>query len=152
MKFFKKLKAKRREILEKKELELDFKREFPSKFPIALSQNEQNYLINALKNTKNYLEFGAGGSSFLALIHSKARITSIEGDKDWIEYLKNWDAIKRINLIYCDIGEVGAWCVPKDEKRKDSWHIYSSGIFDGLLTDFNIDSLNANRGGARARI
>lgn len=105
-------------------------------YPICLSENEKNFLISQIKNTKNYLEFGAGGSTFLALKETKAKkITSVESDEKWIEHLKNWKEItdninNRLKFIHVNIGKTGDWGVPIEDNKKHLFSNYSSAPFE----------------------
>lgn len=90
-----------------------------------------------------YLEFGSGGSTFLALLHAQVCIISVESDKNWIEHLRDWKLIKdaenrRLQFIYVNIGEVGEWGVPLEiEKSKKSFPNYSAQVFE-TYKDFDV--------------
>lgn len=62
----------------------------PKNFPIRLTDKEKSMLIENLKKSKQYLEFGSGGSTFLAVLNSDCNIISIESDLNWINYIKEW--------------------------------------------------------------
>lgn len=106
-----------------------------SNFPISLSDNERSFLLNQIKGAKNYMEFGSGGSTFLALTQSNvAHITSVESDAGWLKYLRKWQEItnaenKRLNFICVNIGKTGAWGVPIEEDKKLLWSDYSMAPF-----------------------
>ncbi len=91
----------------------------------------------------DYLEFGSGGSTFLALLYSQMKITSIESSLEWLTYLRKWNLIthalkeKRLDFHHIDIGRVGAWGTPLDMDRKESFPNYSSQIFQSK-NDFDI--------------
>lgn len=82
-----------------------------------------------------YLEFGSGGSTFLTLLYSNMKITSIESDKNWLAYLKQWDIIQqhlntqRLSFQHIDIGKVGAWGVPLESDKIECFPHYSLAIF-----------------------
>lgn len=90
-----------------------------------------------------YLEFGSGGSTFLALLHAQVSIISVESDKNWIEYLRDWKLIRdaenrRLQFIYVNIGEVGEWGVPSEiEKSKEFFPNYSTQVFE-TYKDFDV--------------
>ena len=119
--------------LSKKYIESELKKdklsENPTKFPIRLTPNEKNMLISYMKNAKQYLEFGSGGSTYLAVLNSNANIISIESDNNWIKYIKEWKVLKNADIRYVDIGNIGEWGVPINEDKKDDWYKYSSEIF-----------------------
>lgn len=113
-----------------------------NKFPIRLSDNERSFLLKHITGATNYLEFGSGGSTFLALENTNIpNITSIETDSLWIEYLKKWNEIysqigKRLNIIHVDIGKTGEWGVPIEEsKRKDFPNFSQKPFLDNIKYD-----------------
>ncbi len=139
------VKSKIKSILQEREYSLEQPNLVPSKYPLVMSQIEKAYMQNLFKccGGGDYLEFGSGGSTFLALLHSQMKITSIESSLEWITYLRKWHLIahaleeKRLNFHHIDIGRVGAWGTPLDTDRKESFPNYSSQIFQSK-NDFNI--------------
>lgn len=111
------------------ELKKDKSSENPTKFPIRLTPNEKSMLISYMKNSKQYLEFGSGGSTYLAVLNSEANIISIESDENWIKYIKEWNILNKTDIRYVDIGKVGDWGVPVNDDKKDEWYKYSSDVF-----------------------
>lgn len=116
----------------------DFEREYPKFFPLELSNHEIQFIISECVNVKSYLEFGAGGSTFLSLLNFKkiSKIISVESDPNWIVFLKKWTIINkaceenRLHFEYVDIGKTGEWGVPiggngAEQKYPD----YSSTVF-----------------------
>ncbi len=77
----------------------------------------------------NYLEFGAGGSTFLALLHSNTNIYSVESDKNWIDSLQKWKFIqdnnKRLLFWHVFIGKTGGYGVPIEQDKKELFPQYS---------------------------
>ena len=100
-------------------------------FPIQLTKKEQDFLIKYSKNAEEYLEFGSGGSTFLMLLNTQIQhITSVESDKKWIKYLRNWKIIpnnekKRLKFLHINIGRTGEWGRPIDLEKKDKFPNYS---------------------------
>lgn len=128
-----------------KEIKRDKPKENPQKFPIELSDNERKYLQNTLISAGGgaYLEFGSGGSTFLALLQTQVHIVSVESDKNWIEHLKGWkvinEATKRgaLEFVSVDIGRTGEWGVPLEMEKKSLFPHYSAQVFE-KYTDFDI--------------
>lgn len=137
------MKKRIREIKEFIKLYLDKFSKTPKYYPIQLTISEQNTLISILKNTKNYLEFGAGGSTFLALLHSNAKITTVESDLNWINFIKTWNILKtnvnkRLNFCHVDIGKIIEWGYPQDiESNKNKLPNYSKIAFENLNNTFD---------------
>lgn len=124
----------------------DFYKEIPQKFPVVLTEDEKSILTAYQKKSKNYLEFGSGGSTFLALIHSNTNIYSVESDKNWIDYLRSWriissqESAKKVFFHIVNIGKTKEWGMPVDESRKDFYPTYSSDIFT-LIDKKTIDTI-----------
>lgn len=107
-------------------------------YPIRLSAKERDTLIKYVKQSKQYLEFGSGGSTFLTICNSDAKIYSVESDISWIYYLRNWEIIKKAekdnNLYfqYINIGKTGAWGKPINDSCQELYPNYSEYIFKKL--------------------
>ena len=115
----------------------NFYRKIPKDYPAIFSQSEKELLIKYIKNSKNYLEFGSGGSTFLALINSDCNIVSIESDDDWLDYLRTYAIIaknenNRLNFKYINIGKTGAYGAPVDDAMKENYPDYSKKIYDEI--------------------
>ena len=114
------------------------------KYPIILTRDEKKLLIKYLKKSKKYLEFGAGGSTFLALLKSNTKIYSVESDINWLNYLREWRIIKffeknqRLNFNFVNIGKTKEFGFPADEKHKDLFPNYSKSVYEiNDITDFD---------------
>jgi hypothetical protein len=111
-----------------------------SEFTVRMSQREKQCFNDLLSKSKFYLEFGAGGSTIMAAQSSAQFIVSVESDSAWIAKLKEEGAIKtaelagRLFLLHIDIGSVGSWGAPVDERRIKSWVDYYTQPF--ILYDF----------------
>ena len=132
----------------KKEIKKDKFLEEPQFFPIILTDLEKNLLTKIMNETLNYLEFGSGGSTFLALFSKNTKnIISIESDENWLNYLREWKIIKNseINkrlLFKCvNIGPIGEYGVPTDESSKNLFPDYSSLIFKENYFNNNYDTV-----------
>ncbi len=115
----------------------NFYREIPLDFPIMLSLDEKEFLIKYFKNSKNYLEFGAGGSTFLALLNSNCNIISVESDLDWINYLCSYKFIRnsednRLKLNHIDIGKTKNYGAPLNDDKKENYPQYSKDVFQKI--------------------
>ena len=135
-------------LLEKLELEKDKLLDNPKLFPIRLADIEKSLLVNVMKQTTNYLEFGSGGSTFLALFNNNIKnIVSVESDENWLNHLREWNIIKtneeNKKLIFkrINIGETGEWGIPINESSRDLFPNYSAQIFEENLYDNNYDTV-----------
>ncbi|MEI0844742.1 hypothetical protein R4M06_12415 [Brachyspira pilosicoli] len=114
------------------------------KLPLYMSNDEKELFIKYIKNSKNYIEFGSGGSTFIVSKMTNANIISIEGDPNWIEYMRNNNTIfeaeqtSRLKFYYIDIGKVGYWSRPIDNSAEELYPNYSKYVF----TKLNKDEIN----------
>lgn len=118
----------------------DYHSDYPRCYPVGMKEEEQHFLVDSLAGAGSYLEFGTGGSTFLALLHSSAQVAAVDSDEQWINSLRKWKLIRcaedegRLMFRLTDLGKTGMWGVPTGTERKDHWPDYSSGIFNQLET------------------
>jgi hypothetical protein len=99
---------------------------------------ERWLLWRYLRDCRFFLEFGAGGSTVVALDFGVPRIISIESDPAWVEKLKEHPAIYegisagRLSLRYVNIGEVKEWGRPANPADNAKWPAYYEGIWSEL--------------------
>ena len=116
----------------------------PKFYPNALNNDEIEVLKKYLNNSKYYLEFGSGGSTFLALSYPNIkRIISVESDYNWIKYLSSWKIIRnsidgnKLSFIHIDIGKTKEWGFPVDNSKISEYYKYSCKVFEN--NPYNID-------------
>ena len=116
----------------------------PDQYSIALSKREREFLISNMKKSKHYLEFGSGGSTFLALQNSDADVVSVENDGNWIKYLRKWRYIKenenkRLKFCYVYTGKVVDWGHPKDIMLdRELFPNYSKKVFEEFDNNYDL--------------
>ncbi|MGI0439399.1 hypothetical protein ACRE1S_02540 [Helicobacter himalayensis] len=105
------------------------------------SKKEINLFLKYTLKSKNYLEFGCGGSTFLMIYATLANVTSIESDKNFIKHLLRNELLFRasksnelnsLKLVHIDIGKVKEWGMPIDDGKKKNYPLYSQYIFNHL--------------------
>lgn len=105
--------------------------------PVALARPAMRprelALVTALMSrARHMLEFGAGGSTTLALKLGVSRIVAVESDASWIERLKADEAAARaitegrLRLLHADIGATVALGAPADRAARERWPDYAS--------------------------
>lgn len=105
-------------------------------FP-ALSEKEHNLLIQYLKKSTNYLEFGSGGSTVTASLHVKNSVISVDSYSKWQEMVIdeclfiNSPILPKMKLI--DLGPVGDWGYPLNKDKKLNWTDYHSKVWEERL-------------------
>lgn len=106
-----------------------------------MTDKERKLFIDNISNAKYYLEFGAGGSTFIALKTTNAKVFSVEADINWINYMrKNYfiyeqELLFRLFFYYIDIGKIKNISYPVDDSKRDNYPNYSSEIFTYLSDD-----------------
>ncbi len=111
-------------------------RSVPYRYPLVLSEDEQIFLKKNFLNINTYLEFGAGGSTFICLMNSTATlIVSVESDPSWIDYMRKWRIIRkaektRLKFFPVNIGKVGDWGVPIETDKANLFPDYSRNVFE----------------------
>lgn len=106
--------------------------------PMWASHEELNLFAKHIINSRSYLEFGCGGSTFLVAYLSLAKIVSIESDKDFIKFISQNEilaqnlASNRLKFTHIDIGATKEWGYPRDDKKRANFPAYSQQIFAQL--------------------
>lgn len=114
------------------------RKKIPSEYPFIMYDEEKELLKKIIKNSKNYLEFGTGGSTIFTLINSETFVTSIDTNEPWISFIKKYKIIKnnlakKLEIHFIDIGPTKFWGYPVDDSHKEKFPKFSSEIFN--ITD-----------------
>ncbi|MFG1463513.1 hypothetical protein V5F77_11500 [Xanthobacter sp. DSM 24535] len=100
---------------------------------VAMRPAERALFESLLRCARNFVEFGAGGSTLFAAGLVKETIISLDSSKEWLDrVLDDCVAFKAPilpKLIYIDIGETKEWGFPKDESARDRWPDYYTKIW-----------------------
>ena len=121
----------KRDLLELKSLKLN------STKPI-MSDLERELFINTIKNSKYYLEFGGGGSTFLTLKSTDAKVVCVEGDINWINFMRmnyfiyEQELLCRLKFYFVYIGKIRDTSYPIDDSEYDKYPNYSSKVFEDI--------------------
>jgi 16S rRNA G966 N2-methylase RsmD len=98
----------------------------------ARQKAEKDLFLSYVQKTKNYIEYGSGGSTFEALKIGVPKVVSVEGSQAWVEYMRAWKFIRdneatgRLVLRYIDIGPTLGYSYPADDTCRGMWPAYSS--------------------------
>ena len=114
-------------------------------YSFIMSRKEKKLFDKRIKNSKVYLEFGMGGSTFRVLQKSNAKIYSIDSSLDWISFMREYRQIKkaekdRLSLFHIDIGPTRDWGRPKSNEHREKYPNYSAKIFR-QIDKKNIDTV-----------
>lgn len=98
--------------------------------------SEINLFVKFLADSRTYVEFGSGGSTFLACYLTQAEIFSVESNPAIITALSQNSIIAqasdRLQFYPVDIGEVQKWGFPAHQTHRHNFPLYSQGIFSSL--------------------
>lgn len=101
--------------------------------PIAMRPDEVALLRSLLACSRNYVEFGAGGSTCLAAQTVAQSVLSVDSSSDWLDKVAAISAKKAYPvqpiLSHVDIGAVGDWGYPKDETMRSRWPAYHEAVW-----------------------
>src|SRR5215203_1130862 len=87
----------------------------PSYYSFIMSEKEKELFDLSIKDSKVYLEFGMGGTTFRALQKSRAKVYSIDSSREWIASMREYFFIRymerrrRLSLFFMDVGPVKEW-------------------------------------------
>ena|SRR5579859_1023990 len=95
---------------------------------IAMTPPEVALLKAFLKQTSTYVEFGTGGSTYLAASTVGTSVVSLDSSEAWLGQVAECcikDELKiQPKLIFADIGPTGDWGRPTDPKKQHLWPNY----------------------------
>jgi len=98
-----------------------------------MSDNECALFKSVLKCAQSYLEFGSGGSTFVAVALAKESVISIDGSSVWLEKVRQaceFEAgFSRLALVHVDIGPTAEWGYPSDSGTRERWPNYHRDIW-----------------------
>lgn len=95
-------------------------------------EDERALFYSYLGNATNYLEYGSGGSTVVAMAHQNIRrVHTVESDKNWIKVLSKDSNVARglkaglLQLVHANLGPVGSWGYPLTQLKRRDWPKYS---------------------------
>ncbi|MEZ2142839.1 hypothetical protein AAE026_11060 [Bradyrhizobium sp. DN5] len=92
-----------------------------------MSEEETALFLSFVRNSRDYVEFGTGGSTVLASKHVKRSIRS----QEWLDRVGGAcaECQTQPELMLVDIGPIGDWGFPTDGATKSRWPDYHSAIW-----------------------
>jgi hypothetical protein len=100
----------------------------------AMTQKEQDLFRCFLRCSKNYLEFGTGGSTVMATANVSNFVISVDSSEVWLAKVAQSCAAARAGiiplLVHADIGPVRALGYPLDDTFKAKWPQYVSTVWN----------------------
>jgi hypothetical protein len=99
---------------------------------VAMSRNERLLFESFVNCSRRYLEFGSGGSTWLAAANLKQWLITIDSSQEWLKNVEGNTAksATKPETVFVDIGPVGMWGTPIDSASKDKWPGYHEAIWE----------------------
>jgi hypothetical protein len=98
-----------------------------------MSGDERGLFKSILGCSARYLEFGSGGSTYVAASLAKESVISIDSSSEWLESVRqaceSEAGFSRLTLAHVDIGPTAEWGYPSDSSTRDRWPNYHRNIW-----------------------
>jgi hypothetical protein len=97
-----------------------------------MSAEEEALFLSFVKNSRDYVEFGTGGSTFVASNNVENSILSVDSSQEWLDQVSIACTLSRTkpDLKFIDIGPTKEWGFPSDTSQKTRWPDYHSTIWE----------------------
>ena len=97
-----------------------------------MSDKEKDLFLSFVRKSNNYVEFGTGGSTFLASNYVENSIISVDSSAEWLSNVQSSCVGHKVapKLIYVDIGPTGDWGMPIDKDTQSRWPRYYEAVWD----------------------
>ncbi|WP_244486312.1 hypothetical protein [Bradyrhizobium viridifuturi] len=99
---------------------------------IAMDGQELTLFKSFVDLSQRYLEFGSGGSTWLACQTRKEWVISIDSSLEWLNNVGDAtrDASTRPLLLHVDIGKLREWGYPVEKEKEGSWPEYHERVWE----------------------
>jgi len=107
---------------------------------LRMSLEEKALFKAQLDTSRNYLEFGMGGST-IAAIEKGLPVVSVESDQTWISNVKATisdrfpEKAKNFKPLFIDIGPTREWGIPCSKDKQHLWPNYFMSVWAQLEED-----------------
>jgi len=106
--------------------------------PELVSEKEIHLMRKQMCSASSYLEFGAGGSTLLAINNGIRKLVTGDSDRAWIDRVNRRIQhlgcdTTNIRLVFSDIGPTGKWGYPLGEEAIRYWPMYYAGPWRTFL-------------------
>ena len=103
----------------------------------AMTRDEIAILSKYTNKCVSYFEFGVGGSTVHVFNNSDCKIRGVDSSLEWLDNVQRVVDSERVLLNHIDIGPIGGWGRPVDDKFKHKWCDYSMSIHEtDVVPDF----------------
>lgn len=116
---------------------IDRKSPYPLFYEFVMFDEEKTLFDSTVKQARNYLEFGLGGSTLRVLQKSRARIYSVESSPQWTDHMRRYFLLRfmenrRLSIFLVDIGPTRDWGYPVSDQHRERFPAYTNGVFEKL--------------------
>jgi len=98
-----------------------------------MSEDEFGLFKSVLRCSERYLEFGCGGSTYVATSHVKDSVISVDSSIEWLDHVRraceSAPAFNRLALVHVDVGPTTDWGHPSDPATRKRWPDYHHSIW-----------------------
>jgi hypothetical protein len=97
----------------------------------ALFDGEDALFVEAVANARAYGEYGMGTSTRWMARNTTAQIHAVDSARAWVEDTRRriGDS-ERVRLDWIDVGPVGAWGMPRDFSRRQTFLTYVRSLWE----------------------
>lgn len=99
----------------------------------AMTRDEIVVLMSFYASARSYVEFGCGGSTFLAAKTVKERVITVDSDQTWLSKVAVACASEntkvRPEMVFVDVGPVKEFGYPADESQREAWPQYHEQVW-----------------------
>lgn len=113
-------------------------------YDFIMTGRERKCFEKYVLKSRNYLEFGMGGSTIFYLRNSGGKVCSVEANSRWLEFLRRKNVIAkaeacgRLKICQADIGPLGECGYPVNESAREKFPDYSQAVFRQTAQKFDL--------------
>lgn len=101
---------------------------------LTFPEEVSDWVCEFYARSETILEYGSGGSTVMASELSGKTIFSVESDPVWCKkmeaYFEQAGAASEVNMHFANIGPVGKWGRPINDKHWAKFHRYPNSVWD----------------------
>lgn len=103
-------------------------------FPLTFPEGPAARLVQTYAGATNVLEYGSGGSSFVALEQGVQSLVTVESDQGWADRIRAALLAgfpdRSFTVHHADIGPTAKWGKPSSAAAFRKFHSYATGVWD----------------------
>lgn len=98
---------------------------------VEMDNQELTLFKSFLDLSRRYLEFGSGGSTWLACQTNKEWVISVDSSQQWLSSVADATSASSTKplLVHVDIGKLREWGYPADREKESSWSEYHEHVW-----------------------